>query len=125
MAGPRRRIDLVVFPVLVLTRTTRDWVLQATQAVLLAPWNASVIVGQNGPAAAHVLTEREPGRPPLLAEAHEAASARTATIAAGRLRPAAPGRTACTAAHPSRARASPGARPGAAPCRFRRRHRRR
>ena len=46
-------------------RTTRDCSLQATHALL--PSSASVIVGQNGPAAAHAFTVLAPGTEPSAA----------------------------------------------------------
>src|SRR5919198_4942771 len=84
IAGPPSRTDLILFPVLVLTRTTRDCSLHATHAD--EPLRASVIVGQYGPAPAQTLTARAPGRPPLpLAVPHASTKAARAAIAAARL----------------------------------------
>jgi len=62
MTGVRSRSDLVVLPVVVFTRMTRDCSLHAIHAE--SPENASVIVGQYGPAAAQILMACAPGRPP-------------------------------------------------------------
>src|SRR5580765_3856319 len=56
IAGPRRRSDFRVLPLLVSTRITRDCSLHATHAEL--PSKVSVIVGQSGPAAAQTLSTR-------------------------------------------------------------------
>ena len=78
ITGVSRRTDVTSFPVAVFTRTTRDCSLQTTHAVL--PSSASVIVGQNGPAAAHAFTVFAPGtEPSAAADAVDASSATAMT----------------------------------------------
>ena len=56
ITGASRRTERTTFPVLVSTFCTRERSLHATQPV--DPLTARVIVGQYGPAAAHVSKRR-------------------------------------------------------------------